>query len=120
MIRRSPSLLALGIGLAFVLGACDRSAGAAAGKDPYVRLLAHTDRMIEILKDHRDQPDEAWRELAAYQEQHQAELERLKQALGDFMQRDPMKAAAVSAAYGLKSAELATLTEEVRARTRAR
>ncbi len=120
MTRRSPVRLALGLGLAVVLAACSGSAGAAASKDPYAQLLAHTDRMIQILKDNQADPAEASRELTAYQEKHQAELERLKQALADFMQKDPMKAAAVSAVYGLKSAELATLTEQVTARTRAR
>jgi hypothetical protein len=107
-------------GLALALVACRGSAGAGGAKDPYVRLLAHTDRMIQILKDDRSDPDKAARELAAYREKNGAEVEELKQVLGDFMQRDPMKAAAVSAVYGLKSAELATLTEELAAKTRAR
>ncbi len=119
-MTRSPLLPALGLGLALALGACGRSTGATAPRDPYAQLLAHTDRMIQILKDDRDDPDKASRELTAYQEKNKAEIERLKQALADFMRKDPMKAAAVSAVYGLKSAELATLTEEMAARTRAR
>ncbi len=108
---------ALGLGLALALGACGR---ATVPRDPYAQLLAHTDRMIQILKDDRDDPDKASRELTAYQQKNKAEIERLKQALADFMQKDPMKAAAVSAVYGLKSAQLATLTDEMTARTRAR
>ncbi len=113
-------LLAFGIGLVFVLGACGRSAGAAAGKDSYAQLLAHTDRMIQILEENREDPDKAYRDLMAYQEKNKAELDGLKQALGEFMQKDPMKAAAVSAAYGLKSAKLATLTDEMAARSKPR
>ncbi len=120
-MRNTASIpLALGIGLALVLGACSRSAGAAAGKDPYAQLLAHTDRMIQLLEENREHPDKAYGELMAYQEKNQAELERLKQALGEFMQKDPMTAAAVAAAYGLKSARLATLTEEMAARAKPR
>jgi hypothetical protein len=119
-MRRVFGVVALGVGLALALGACSRSAGAAGEKDPYVQLLAHTDRMIELLETNRADPDEASRELNAYQEKHGAELERLKQALGELMQREPMKAAAVSAAYGLRSAKLATLTEELAAKRRAR
>lgn len=119
-MRRLSTSPALVVGLALLLGACSRPPGAAGEKDPYVRLLAHTDRMIEILETNRGDPDEAARELDAYREKHGAELERLKQALGEYMQREPMKAAAVSAVYGLRSAKLATLTEELAAKTRAR
>ena len=120
MTRRTSLVLAIGAALALVLAACSRSPEAGAGGDPYARLLAHTDHMIAILQDNRDDPEKASRELAAYQEKHRAELERLKQALADLMQKDPMKAAAVSAVYGLKSAQLSTLTEEMAAKVRAR
>ena len=113
-------LLALGVGLAFALLACSGSAGSAGGKDPYAKLLAHVDRMIAILEDNRGDPAKASKELTAYREKNDAEIERLKQVLAEFMQKEPMKAAAVSAAYGLKSAELATLIEELTAKTRAR
>ncbi|HYD40223.1 MAG TPA: hypothetical protein VEB43_05295 [Anaeromyxobacter sp.] len=103
---------------AFVLGACGSSTRSAA-KDPST-LLAHLDRMIAILEDHRADPDRATRELTAYEEKHRAELERLRQALAEVMQRDPMKAAAVSAAYGLKSAQLEAMAAEAAAKARAR
>lgn len=120
MMRRTSTLLAFGVVLAFVLGACSRSTGAAHEKDPVARLLAHTDRMIEILRDNQEDPEKAIKELTAYQEENNAEMERLKQAMSDFMQKDPMKAAAVSSAYGFKSAELASRTEELAAKMKAR
>jgi hypothetical protein len=115
-MRRFTSLAST-LGLAFVLLACH---GSVRAKDPYATLLAHTDHMIELLKENRGDPEKASKELTAYREQNGAEIERLKQELGEFMQRDPMKAAAVSASYGLKSAELATLTEELAAKTKGR
>jgi hypothetical protein len=116
-MKRLSMLLAVGVALALALAACGRSADRS---DPYAKLLAHTNKMIEILKDNRADPDKAIKELAAYQEEHKAELNELKQDLADFMQKDPMKAAAVSAVYGLKSAELDSLTAEMTSRARAR
>lgn len=112
--------LVLVIALGAALAACGRSGGAAGGKDPNVQLLAHIDRMIAILKDNEADPPKAIRELTAYQEKNKAEIERLKQHLGDFMQKDPMKAAAVSSVYGMRSAELDSRTHELEAKAAAR
>ncbi len=111
---------ALGLAAALALASCSRPGGAAGEKNAYTRLLAHTERMVQILKDNDANPAAGLKELARYQDEHGAEVERLKQALGDYMQRDPLGAAAVSAAYGMRSAELSTRTEKMKARAAAR
>jgi hypothetical protein len=111
-------LLAAGVVAALVLGACGRSTRST--KDPATQLLAHTDRMIAILEEHREDPDRATRELAAYREKHQAELERLKQAFSEVMQKDPMKAAAASATYGMKSTQLEAMAAEAAMKAKSR
>ncbi len=116
MTKRPFALPSLAVALAFLLCACSRSPAPSAAKDPLAELIAHTDRMIEILKKNGDDPEKAVRELAAYHEKNQAEVERLKQAAGEAMKKDPMKAAAASSLYGMRSAELAALTEETTAR----
>jgi hypothetical protein len=136
MIKRLSVLLAVGFGLSLVLAACDRPAGGrnsdgrdlggkdsgsknAGGKDPYTRLIDHTDNMIRILKDNKEDPDKAMKELTAYQASNNAEVQKLKQDVADLMQKDAMKVAAASAVYGLKSAELDTLATELTARAKA-
>ena len=106
MMKRRSVPLAVAVSLTFLLAACR------GGKDPYAKLLAHTDSMIKILKDNEGDPDRAARKLNAYQREHEAELQKLKKDLADFMQKEPMKAAPVAAVYGLRSAELANLTAE--------
>lgn len=119
-MTRTLAALASAVVLACVLGACSRPPAAAGGGDPSARLLAHTDRMIELLRANEADPDKAVSELAAYQAKHGAEVEELKRALSDFMQKDPMKAAAVASVYGRKSTELAYLTEQAAAKARER
>ncbi len=89
-------------------------------KDPFAQLLAHTDRMIQILEADRADPERAARELSAYQEKHAAELDRLKQAASELMQKDPMRVAGASSLYGLKSAELDARTREMEAARKTR
>jgi len=122
MTRETLAPLAFAVVLAFLVGACSRSPAAAGGSDPSARLLAHTDRMIELLRANEADPEKAASALAAYQAKHGAEVEELKRAMAAFMQKDPLKAAAAASVYGRKSTELAHLTAqaEARARTRAR
>ncbi len=127
MTKRLPISLALGVALALALAACSKSGGTTpaasapspeAGRDAFTKLIAHTDNMIKILQDNRADPGKATRELTAYQEEHKAEIEQLKQAVGDSMQRDPMKWAAAASVYGMKSAQLDGLTAEVTGKPR--
>lgn len=115
MTKRLSVPLVLGVVLSLVLAAC----GSPKEKDPVGKLLAHTDAMIRLLEEHRADPDEATRELAAYQQKHGAEIEELQRRLADLMQKDPMKSAAAASAYGMRSAQLAGLTAEITARARA-
>lgn len=103
------------LALALLAPACHRKID---GKTAATKLLAHTDAMIQILKDHEADPPAAAKELAAYQEKNQAEIEQLKQAMGEYMQKDRMAAAAVSAIYGLKSAELSSRMDQLAAKTK--
>jgi ABC-type glycerol-3-phosphate transport system substrate-binding protein len=113
MMKRLSTLLALGAALALGLTACG---GSAKPKDPNATLLAHVDAMIKILADNEANPDKATRELTAYEQKHGAEIERLKQELADLMQKDPMKASGVAAAYGLRSGELEGRKAEIAAK----
>jgi hypothetical protein len=111
---------ALGIALALALAACgDKPAPPPpTGGDPFVPLITRTNEMIKLLQDNKADPEKALAELAAYQEQHKAELERARQQVGELMQKDPMKVAAASSAYGIKSAQLDVLTKELAARAK--
>lgn len=120
MKNTRPLVLVLVVALGVALAGCSRSREATRSKDPNAQLLAHTDRMIQILKDNQADPGKAVQELASYQAKNRAEIERLKQTLGESMQKDPMRAAAVSSIYGMKSAELDVLTKEMEAKAAAR
>ncbi len=111
-------LLAVGVCLGFGF-ACGSSARKAGGGDAAAQLLAHTDRMIGILRANESNPEEATSELAAYEKEHGAEVARLKQAMADFMQKDPMKAAAAASVYGRKSTELEYLRAQAAAKAKA-
>jgi len=116
MTRRLSLSLALGVALTFALGACGSKPPApSGGGDPFAKLIGHTNQMIQILKDNKADPDKALKELAAYQEKHSAEMESDRQQVGELMQKDPMKVAAPSSVYGIKSAELDVLTRELTA-----
>ncbi len=117
MTRRLPVSLGLALILALALAGCRKPARP---QDPFVALIAHTDQQIKILQDDAADPAKALRELQAYQEKNGAEIERLKQDVGALMQKDPMKAAAASAVYGMKSAELDGRTKEAEAKAKAK
>lgn len=134
MIKRLSLMLAAGVSAAVALSACRKAepaAQAAAGgarpaaaaaetRDPVARLLAHTEAMVQILRDNEADPARAIQELTAYQQKNQAEIDQEKQAMAEYMQRDPMKAAAASSLYGMRSAELDARTAELTARLKAK
>jgi len=116
MTRRTFPLLAAGAALALALAACSRPAKPAHAADPLAGLIAHTERMTKLLRDNQAEPDKALQELAAYQQKNGAEIQQLKDQASALMQKDPMKMAAASSVYGMKSAELDGLTAELTAR----
>jgi hypothetical protein len=120
-MRRSVALQWVGgVAVVLVLAACGRASAAKGEGDPFARLYAHTDRMIAILEDNTQDPDQALRALAAYRQENGAEIEALKAEVGRLMQQDPMKTAAASSAYGLRSMKLEGLVAEVTSRRKAR
>lgn len=114
ILRRLSTWLALGLALTVVLSACSKPAP----KDPYVGLIGHMRAMIKILQDNEADPEKAERELSAYHQKYDAEIEQLKAGAAAVLQKDPMKAAAASATYGMASAELDGRTQEMRSRVK--
>ena len=118
MMKRLSVLLALGVALALASTACGKKAEPAAAKDPMTGLIGHTDAMIKLIEENKADPAKALQALTAYQEAHKVEIEQLKQGASELMQKDPMKMAAASATYGMKSAQLDGMAAELAAKAK--
>jgi peptidoglycan hydrolase CwlO-like protein len=119
MSRRAFPRLSVVAAAALALAACSPSKPAPPA-DPFAGLIAHTEKMTKLLRDNQADPDKALKTLAAYQQEHGAEIAELKHQVGTLMQKEGVKVAAASAVYGMKSAELDGLTAELQAKKTAK
>jgi hypothetical protein len=112
-MKKTVALLA---GVAFImalLSACGGGGGLEGDTGPFGKFLTHYDNMIKIIRDNKDNPEKASEALAAYQEQNQAELDRLSKEMEEYSKKDPMKALQLTAAVLKKTEELTQLSSEI-------